>query len=147
MKRNALLRCIVFVLVLGIMAISLIGCEGPAGPAGSTGPAGTMNTVPLFMQGTWETTNGATWVFTADKATRTTGSSVIRYSCIYLSFEAAINSGSNKDEFPGGYEMTYMQIEGGSAVDKMNDYTKQTDTFYFNDDHTKMFSSVDYTKQ
>ena len=135
MKKTILLRCLVLVLSLGIMAMSLIGCEGPAGPAGAAGPAGgpgpagpagTMNTVPLFMQGTWKyetATSSYSWTFTADRARFESGSAASNLEVIFLAFWFHENDDVSRwDTYPGGYTMEGMQVNGGPTVASDNNH-------------------------
>ena len=133
MKKTVFLRCLVIVLSLGIVAMSLTGCEGPAGPAGADG-----NTVPSFLQGTWVNSSSGTgdFIFTADKV-RYVYSATTEYSGIYLSFTPIVNSyASTKDEYPAGYEMSFISVEGTGAYLADNN-TLRTRSFYFNADRTK----------
>ena len=132
MKRTVLFRYLVLVLSLGILVMSLTGCEGPAGPAG---PAGTMNTVPLFMQGTWkfETGLGSTsWIFTADSAKYVPPMVTNGYEVILLSFNFDGNGDAGTwDTYPGGYAMEGMQVKGGANIN-WNDNHYIWQGFYFN---------------
>ena len=131
MKRTALFRYLVLVLSLGILAMSLIGCEGPAGPAGANG-----NTVPLFMQGTWVNSSGTDYFFTADKVRAVNYIDNCEFSGIYLSFTPVVNSFPlTKDEYPTGYTMSYISVEGTGYYLASNNKLL-TVSFYFNADRT-----------
>ena len=143
MKKTTLPGFLVFVLVLGIVAMSFTGCEGPTGatgaaggpgPAGPAGEAGANSgSVPVFMQGTWKTegTVGSSWTFTADRAKFASSSVTSWYDVILLSFVFDLNGTSGtKGDYPGGYKMTGMQVNGGAMAGDNN--KERTVSFYFN---------------
>ena len=145
MKRTAFFRCMVCLLIFGIMAMSLIGCEGPAGPAGATG------SVPSFLQGTtWVIANNK-FEFFADKFLFTnSGSTPFHYTGMYATFTFEENpNGSTKGTYPGGYRIDYLVVDGTGDAAILNN-TALVNRIYFNAGQTAFVlnaNTVPYTKQ
>ena len=143
MKKTAFLRCLVFALSLGIVAMSFIGCEGAEGPIGSVGPAGYTGAVPLFLQGTW-TTPGASYLFTADALIITRiappeGSGTAGF----LTFSTAENGDAGTSgTYPGGYKISYIYTSGSGTWGATLPTGVQAVELYFNSTSDMFIDSV-----